>query len=454
MSVVAKLDNLLQFLTSFSTFFHKLINNSKMRCIFIAVMKNFWILIFCVFIASCSKSGVNEQDSDVVTDVTPVLKYGLEIEKYDVEPGEIKKGDFFGSIMEDFGVGPNQVQRVLKASEGVFDVRKIKLGSQFEILREKDSTGTAAFFVYELDNLSYAVVSLKDSLYARIYEKEVVPVRKKAAVTISTSLWNDVQKAGIPVMMALKLSDVYDCTIDFFGLQAGDSFEVMYDELTHNGEYMGLGKIYYAEFTHAGKVYNAIRFNAGEKSGQFWNEKGESMKKAFLKAPLNFTRISSRFTYARKHPVLRIVRPHTGVDYAAPSGTPVVALGDGVVTHRGWAGGGGNTIKIKHPGNYVTSYMHLRGYAKGIKVGSRVSRGELIGYVGSTGLSTGPHLDFRVYKNGKPIDPLKMESPSVEPVAKEDMPAFEAQMAQYRYQMDSLTVASYVQDYLKILGGE
>ncbi len=403
-------------------------------------------------VLSCSGRGDKEIQPVEAACEEPVLKYGLEIEKYDVEPGEVSRGDFFGSIMEDFGVGANQVQKILKASEGVFDVKKIKLGNSYEVLREKDSLGQAAFFVYELDNLSYAVISLKDSLYARIYEKEVVPVRKKAEVTINTSLWNDVQKAGVPVMMALKLSDIYDCTIDFFGLQSGDSFVAMYDELTHNGGFMGLGKIYYAEFTHAGKVYNAIRFDAGEKnSSTFWNEKGESLKKAFLKAPLNFTRISSRFTYARKHPVLKIVRPHTGVDYAAPSGTPVVALGDGVVTHRGWAGGGGNTIKIKHPGNYVTSYMHLRGYAKGISVGTRVSRGQLIGYVGSTGLSTGPHLDFRVYKNGKPIDPLKMESPSVEPVSKDKIPDFEAQMQQYRYQMDSLSIASYVQEYMQIL---
>lgn len=414
-------------------------------------MRFLWFCVISILIVSCTDSADNSVSGDMVESVAPVMKYGLEIDKYDVEPGEIKKGEFFGSIMDGLGVDANQVQKILKASSGVFDAKKIKLGNQFEVLRHKDSLGTPAFFVYELDNMSYAVVSLKDSLYARIYGKEVVPVRKKAEVKISTSLWNDVQKAGIPVMMALKLSDVYDCTIDFFGLQSGDSFEVMYDELTHNGEYMGLGKIYYAEFIHAGKQYNAIRFDAGENSSQFWNEKGESLKKAFLKAPLNFTRISSRFTYARKHPVLRIVRPHTGVDYAAPSGTPVVALGDGVVTHRGWAGGGGNTIKIKHPGNYVTSYMHLKGYAKGISVGSRVSRGQLIGYVGSTGLSTGPHLDFRVYKNGKPIDPLKMESPSVEPVAKEDMPAFEAQMQQYRYQMDSLSVAGYVQSYLDIL---
>ena len=411
--------------------------------------------VICAFIflalVSCTNSSNKAVPDSVAGEPAPQLRYGLEIQKYDVEPGQVKKGDFFGSIMEDFGVGANQVQKILKASEGVFDAKKIKLGSSYEVWREKDSSGTPAFFIYELDNLNYAVVSLKDSLYAAIYGKEVEAVLKRAEATISTSLWNDVQKAGIPVMMALKLSDVYDCTIDFFGLQNGDSFDVMYEELYSEGEYVGLGKIYYAEFTHAGKVYNAVRFNAGENSSLFWNEKGESLKKAFLKAPLNFTRISSRFTYARKHPVLRIVRPHTGVDYAAPSGTPVVALGDGVVTHRGWAGGGGNTIKIKHPGNYVTSYMHLKGYAKGIVKGSRVTRGQLIGYVGSTGLSTGPHLDFRVYKNGKPIDPLKMESPSVEPVSKEDMPAFQAQMERYRFQMDSLGAMGHLYRYLDIL---
>lgn len=404
-----------------------------------------------ILLASCSGSDDKTVGKNNVEEKAPVLKYGLEIEKYEVVPGEIGKGDFFGSIMENFGVGANQVQKILKASEEVFDVRKIKLGSQYEVLVEKDTLGEAAYFVYELDNLSYAVVSLKDSLYARIYEKEVEAVLKRARATISTSLWNDVQQAGIPPLMALRLSDVYDCTIDFFGLQKGDWFEVMYEELMHEGEYMGLGKIYYAQFNHAGKTYDAIRFNAGENSSVFWNGKGESLKKAFLKAPLNFTRISSRFTYARKHPVLKIVRPHTGVDYAAPSGTPVVALGDGVVTHRGWAGGGGNTIKIKHPGNYVTSYMHLRGYAKGIVKGSRVTRGQLIGYVGSTGLSTGPHLDFRVYKNGKPIDPLKMESPSVEPVSKEDMPAFLAQMERYKFQMDSLGTMGHLYRYLDIL---
>ena len=400
---------------------------------------------------SCSDTGKKQVQEMEVKDVPAELVWGVDANKYDVEPMEVKKGDYFGTIMEDCGVGASVVPQILSASKNIFDLTKIKLGNRYEILREKDSVAAAAFFVYQIDNLNAVVVSLKDSIYAYSYRKQVEPVLKKAEVTISTSLWNDVQKAGIPAMMALKLSDIYDCTIDFFGLQSGDSFEVMYEELQHNGEYMGLGNVYYAEFMHAGKQYNAIRFNAGENSSMYWNEKGESLKKAFLKAPLNFTRISSRFTYARKHPVLRIVRPHTGVDYAAPSGTPVVALGDGVVTHRGWAGGGGNTIKIKHPGNYVTSYMHLKGYAKGIVKGSRVTRGQLIGYVGSTGLSTGPHLDFRVYKNGKPIDPLKMESPSVEPVSKEKMPEFRAQMERYAFQMDSLGTMGHFYRYLNIL---
>ena len=414
-------------------------------------MKFYVLAVIALCVLSCSGSKGSEMQGQSPAGPEKELRYGLEADKYDVEPGMVKKGDYFGTIMENCGVGANQVQQIIKASKNVFDLTKIKLGNRYEILREKDSAAQAAFFVYELDNLSTVVVSLKDSLFAKTWEKDVVPVLKKAEVTISTSLWNDVQKAGIPPIMALKLSDVYDCTIDFFGLQRGDSFEVMYEELQHNGEYMGLGNIYYAEFIHAGKQYNAIRFKAGENSSMYWNEKGESMKKAFLKAPLNFTRISSRFTYARKHPVLRIVRPHTGVDYAAPSGTPVVALGDGVVIHKGWAGGGGNTIKIKHPGNYVTSYMHLKGYAKGISKGSRVSRGQLIGYVGSTGVSTGPHLDFRVYKNGKPIDPLKMESPSVEPVSKEKMPEFRAQMEKYAFQMDSLGTMGHFYRYINIL---
>lgn len=192
-------------------------------------------------------------------------------------------------------------------------------------------------------------------------------------------------------------------------------------------------------------------FQDGDKSNVYWNEEGESLRKAFLKAPLQFKRISSRFTYRRKHPVYKVYRPHTGVDYAAPTGTPVMSVGDGVVISKGWGGGGGNTVKIRHNSVYTTAYLHLSRYAKGLKKGDRVRQGQVIGYVGSTGASTGPHLDYRVWKNGTPIDPLKMESPSVEPVSKENMEAFKARCAAARSEMDSLASLRYVKAVMELL---
>ena len=188
---------------------------------------------------------------------------------------------------------------------------------------------------------------------------------------------------------------------------------------------IGIGKIHAAKFTHKGKPFLAFYFKNDSVNG-FWDEEGNSLRKAFLKAPLKFSRISSGFTYARKHPIYKTVRPHTGVDYAAPTGTPVMSIGDGVVVQKGYKGGGGHTVKIRHNSVYSTAYLHLSRYAKNLSVGSHVSQGEVIGYVGSTGASTGPHLDFRVWKNGSPINPLTMESPSVEPVPQSAMSEFVA----------------------------
>lgn len=185
-----------------------------------------------------------------------------------------------------------------------------------------------------------------------------------------------------------------------------------------------------------------VMYNQGDGGNVWWNEKGESMRKAFLKAPLNYSRISSGFSYARRHPVTRKVQPHTGVDYAAPIGTPVMSIGDGTVTSVKYEGAGGNTVRIRHNSVYSTAYLHLSKYAKGLKAGQRVRQGEVIGYVGSTGRSTGPHLDFRVWKNGTPINPLKMESPPAEPIAESSRPAFEAAHAAYRAEVDTIQAVS------------
>lgn len=413
-------------------------------------------ILFLIILVSCTNSTVNNSGDNSLNNIAnsdKTLKYGLEVDNFVIEEGKVKRGDVFGNILQSYGVSYQKVLQLSSLSNELFDVKKINLGNNYELMFSIDTLGEKRleYFIYEVNNLSHLLFATGDSLYVRMVKKEITHIKRYKSVTINTSLWVDVEKAGISGVMALKLSDIYDCTIDFFGLQKGDSFNVVYDEMRSGNEYMGIGNIYYAEFTHAGKVYDAIRFNETGLRDEFWSRSGESLKKAFLKAPLNYTRISSGFTYARKHPILKIVRPHTGVDYAAPSGTPVVTIGDGVVIFKGWTNGGGNTLKIKHNSTYTTSYMHLKGFAKGITKGSRVAKGDLIGYVGSTGLSSGPHLDFRVYKNGTPINPLKMESPSVKPISKENMQSFKNKIEQYKYQRDSIKTQYIFQEFLNLL---
>ncbi|MEZ4849684.1 MAG: peptidoglycan DD-metalloendopeptidase family protein [Bacteroidia bacterium] len=241
---------------------------------------------------------------------------------------------------------------------------------------------------------------------------------------IKTSLYQAIMDVEESPVLVSELADVYAWAIDFFGLQSGDSFKAMYTTYEVDGQPAGFGNIITASFTHMDKEFLAYSFDQGE-GVEFFDEEGNSLRKTFLKAPLNFTRISSRFSYSRLHPVLKYRRPHLGVDYAAPSGTPVQAVGDGEVITAAYSGGAGKMVKIKHNSNYTTAYLHLSGYGKGVKAGAHVRQGDIIGYVGSTGLSTGPHLDFRFYKNGVPVDPLKVDPPSANPITEAFKAEFE-----------------------------
>lgn len=425
------------------------------RVIFIQYFLFYLLSVAALF--SC-KSGDNNVDNTFAkTPVTQVGKYGFIEEGLRVKNGKVKSGDFFGELMLKNGVSNNTLQSLLEASKEVFDVRMIRVGNGYEFFYKDGEVSSAEkgsaplYFVYEKDALSHVVFALGDSIYVNIVDKQIDRVKKYAEVTVNSSLWSDVIDAGASPLLALKLSDIYAWTIDFFSLQRGDSFRVVYEEISHNGELIDIGDIWYGEFIHNGKCFTTIRFQDGEKSNLYWNDEGESLRKAFLKAPLNFKRVSSKFTYRRKHPVYGVYRAHTGVDYAAPKGTPVMSIGDGVVISRGWSGGGGNTVKIRHNSVYTTAYLHLSRYAKGLKKGDRVKQGQVIGYVGSTGASTGPHLDFRVWKNGTPVDPLKLESPSVEPVSKENMEVFGLTRDALKWEMDSLATMGYVQQMLDVL---
>ena len=356
------------------------------------------------------------------------IRYGIDTDLYRLETGEVSEGQTVGEILGGFGVSARLIDRLDKASREYFPLRNIRPGHKYTAFIHEDSLHTPHldYLAYEKSIAEYVVFGfVGDSVTITKGEKPTTVRRTKKSAVIESSLWGAIMEADLPYALAAELEDIYQWTVDFFGIQAGDDFTVIYDEkFIDDTVSIGIGRIWGAKFNHAGKTRYAIPFRQKEKL-QYWEADGGSLRKNILKAPLKFSRISSGFSYSRLHPVHKVRRPHTGVDYAAPAGTPVRAVADGVVTFRGWGGGGGNTIKIKHAGNLMTGYLHLRGFAKGIVVGARVQQGQLIGYVGSTGTSTGPHLDYRIWKNGTPINPLKVPQEPTEPISEQNRAKFE-----------------------------
>ena len=346
----------------------------------------------------------------------PKLLYGLKADSFHIEENYVARNQNLSDILTDRGVSAQSVDQLAKNSVTVFDVRKMKAGNRYTMFYSADQNRKPLYLVYESNNVDYYLYSLTGSLLVTAGKQKVTSKRQTASGVITSSLWNAIKDSHISPLLAVQLSDIYAWTIDFFAIQRGDQFTVIYDEDFVNGESIGLGKIYSASFSQGGTDFYAIRFTQ-EDGDNFFDQKGNSLRKSFLKAPLKFSHISSRFSNNRMHPILRIVRPHHGVDYAAATGTPVYTIGDGVVIQKSYQpAGGGNFVKIRHNSVYSTSYMHLSKFAAGLKVGDHVRQGEVIGYVGATGLASGPHLDFRVYMGGTPVDPLTVKSPPAEPV--------------------------------------
>lgn len=411
-------------------------------------MKRIYLLICAaICLISCGQSA----QKGTVSEDKPIRELPLEgffTEDFHCEEFTVRQGENFIGFLCRMGMGQDSAYRISCLCDSMFDVRKLRAGNickayyQLDTLaRESSISRTLNYFVYENDKVTRTVFKCADSLAVWKYSRPVSNERKTADITISSSLWNDMRAAGAPVELILKLSDIYAWTVDFFALQKEDRFRVIYNQRMCDGEVLAVDSVYFAVFTHEGKDFPAVLFDQGDGGNLYWNPEGESMRRAFLKAPLEFKRISSGFSYSRRHPVTGKVKAHTGVDYAAPSGTPVVAIGDGTVVAASYGAcgkAGGNAVKIRHNSVYTTAYLHLSRYGKGIKSGTRVRQGQVIGYVGSTGSSTGPHLDFRVWKNGSPINPLKMESPPTEPLRKEFKPAFDSVCVRLRKQLDSL----------------
>ena len=377
------------------------------------------IALLAVVTTSCS-SGRKGDKSE------PERLFGIEVTGYDIERKEVKRGESWSKILGEYGIGVQKILQLDRLTKDICPLRTIRAGNHYTTFVRQDSTALCLdHLVYEKNLIDYVIFSfVGDSVAVSTGAREVEIHRKKSSATITSSLWGAIMEAKLPYSLAAEMEDIYQWTVDFFGIQEGDKFTVIYDEKFIDTISVGISRIWGAKFTHKDKDIYAIPFEQGGKL-QYWEEDGGSLRKQLLKAPLKFTRISSKFSHARLHPVLKKYRPHHGVDYAAPSGTPVRAVADGTITYKGYNGAAGNMLKIKHPGNLQSGYLHLRGFAKGIRVGARVEQGQVIGYVGSTGRSTGPHLDFRIWKGGKAINPLTIPQRPSEPISKANKERFE-----------------------------
>ncbi|MFI3298130.1 MAG: peptidoglycan DD-metalloendopeptidase family protein, partial [bacterium] len=322
----------------------------------------FLFAIVCVstLFVSCGSGKTNQEKSEEAQDTIVVpqrdIKYGVDITDLTVQSGKVKSNQVISSLFNELGAPKSVINQLSLIPDTVFDVRLLKAGNSYEAFYTADSLPQLQYLVYMDTKIKCVVFHVQDSFYVERFNKPVLTQTKVSEVTIESSLWNAIVDANLNIELAVKLSDIYAWTVDFFGLQKGDGFKVYYDESYVDSSSVGISAIHASVFRHNDKNVYAIEYEKDGRSA-YWDLEGNSVKKAFLKAPLSFSRISSGFTYARKHPVYKTVRPHTGVDYAAPMGTPVMSIGDGVVISKGYQGGGGNTVKIKHNSTYTTAYL-------------------------------------------------------------------------------------------------
>jgi murein DD-endopeptidase MepM/ murein hydrolase activator NlpD len=410
-------------------------------------------LLSVVFLFSCSsEEKLPEKEVTKEVDSTKVNRneYGLNVDTLQTIEGEVDRNQTLADILLPHGITYPRINKIAKLSKKVFDVRKIKRGNTFKIYTSPDTSKNVHYFVYDESPLTYVVYDLKDSINIYKGKKNVNIKERTVTGVIESSLYETLTSQNVSPLLAIKLSEVFAWQIDFFRVQKGDSFKAIFTEKYVDTSFIGVERVVAAKFTHIDNEFYAFEF---EQNGEldYFDEKGQSLRKEFLKAPLKYSRISSGYSYRRYHPILHKYRAHRGIDYAAPRGTPVQSVGDGVVTYRGRKGGAGNYIKIRHNGTYSSGYMHLWKYAKGLHVGKKVKQGEVIGYVGSTGLSTGPHLDFRFWRNGALINYLKVEFPPSHPVNKENQIRYFTYKDFMKAKLDSLKYEAEIKENSKKL---
>ncbi|HKK44392.1 MAG TPA: peptidoglycan DD-metalloendopeptidase family protein [Balneolaceae bacterium] len=388
-------------------------------------------VILGVLLAGCESRKESDkadipQAQKADTTVSPTIDaFGQVIDSMHVEEHHVKRNESFYQILTKYDFSPQQIYSITQKAKNVTNLHDLKPGQKYRIYASAKGEASIEKMIWQPNPVDYVVFDWNpDSL--QIY-KAARPITAKSAVAsgeIDNSLFEAINREKKSPLLAYKMANVFAWEIDFYGLRKGDSFKTLYNKKYIDDNFYGIGKIKAAEFTYRGKTYRAYRFTHGNVDGYF-NRDGKSVEKALLKMPFKYGhRITSHFSQHRMNPVLHKVMPHHGVDYAAPVGTPVLATGDGTVLEAHYGGASGNIIKIRHNSTYTTAYMHLHRFAHGIHAGATVKQGQIIGYVGTTGRSTGPHLDYRIFKNGRAVNPLTIELPSAESVPDSLMNAF------------------------------
>ena len=390
--------------------------------------KNKWSVQigYLVWIISISSAilGCNYSEPKTVS-VPCVVLYDICTEDYKVHKGGLAQGQTLGSLLYLNHIDHGRIDQIDRASRGIFDFRKAKAGKKFTVLCSNDSIEKAQYFIYELSNVDYVVFDIRDTIDVFLGQKEVEIKIREASGQIESSLWNALVNNNMSPALVMELSsNIYAWTIDFFRIQKGDYFKLVYEEKFVEDEFIGIGRVYAAMFNHANEDFYAFYFEEEETFGDYFDDEGGALRKAFLRAPLNFSRISSSYSKRRKHPVTGRIKAHLGTDYAAPTGTPILSTANGTVTEARYKRNNGNYVKVRHNSTYSTQYLHMSKIKSGIRPGVYVKQGDVIGYVGSTGLATGPHVCYRFWKNGVQVDPYKQKLPPSKPVKKENREAY------------------------------
>ena len=397
------------------------------------------LLGFACLITSCGLGGAEKNDANEKPVNPEVYEFGILLNDYHVVRDTVVRGDSFGGILEKYGIYYPQIYNINNVAKKAFNFRKIRTGRPYTLLCSKDSLQTPELLIYQPNAIDYVTVKLQDSLWAKKEQKEVRLIQREAWGVINSSLYETLNEQGLSPLVAYDMSDIYAWTIDFFRLEKGDRFKVFYTEkYVNDSVFVGHNRVHAAYFEHRGKPIYAIEFESDSIRGinEFFDEKGKNLRRAFLRAPVNFSRISSRYNTKRRISYYGRVKPHYGTDFAAPVGTPIRTTAAGKVIKSGYAKGNGNYVTIRHNGTYSTQYLHMK--KRGVRVGQYVSQGDYIGTVGMTGYTSGPHVCYRFWKNGKQVDPFKTKLPDAKPIASDLKEAYLQHMIPWKEKLDCI----------------